>query len=173
MAQTAIPVMNHCCFVSTETPEIEQDGIDDIEVEVADRKLTYDRDFLLKFQFEDVCKEKPEGLPDIEVVLDTARPPQKAFVNSRYILKQMLLSFTDIFKSVVCCGLSVCLRVHSCLHIVCMHVCDNCLKSCCLWYFHIFCFTVQVCNIIYEEAGGYNLGFMTCFSIVPTFRLKC
>jgi hypothetical protein len=45
---------------------------------VEQTKLKYERDFLLKFQFHKVCTEKPEGLPDIEVVLDAPAPPSKA-----------------------------------------------------------------------------------------------
>ena len=41
-------------------------------------KLTYDRDFLLQFQYNPVCKEKPQGLPDIEVVMKEPRGPPKA-----------------------------------------------------------------------------------------------
>ncbi|KAL9970594.1 hypothetical protein ACROYT_G022998 [Oculina patagonica] len=41
-------------------------------------KLTYERDFLLQFQSNPMCMLKPEGLPDLEVVLGQARPPSKS-----------------------------------------------------------------------------------------------
>jgi len=41
-------------------------------------KLTYERDFLLQFQTNPMCMLKPEGLPDLEIVLDQARPPSKS-----------------------------------------------------------------------------------------------
>ncbi|XP_068754238.1 eukaryotic translation initiation factor 4 gamma 1-like isoform X2 [Montipora capricornis] len=40
-------------------------------------KLTYDRDFLLQFQIHPMCLQKPDGLPDLEVVLVQARAPSK------------------------------------------------------------------------------------------------
>lgn len=39
-------------------------------------KLTYGRDFLLQFQTHPLAMMKPEGLPDIDVVL--ADPPSKS-----------------------------------------------------------------------------------------------
>ena len=41
-------------------------------------KLTYGRDFLLQFQSNPLCMLKPEGLPDLEVVLGQARTPSKS-----------------------------------------------------------------------------------------------
>ncbi|PFX24037.1 Eukaryotic translation initiation factor 4 gamma 1 [Stylophora pistillata] len=41
-------------------------------------KLTYERDFLLKFQTNPMCMLKPEGLPDLEVVLGQPRTPSKS-----------------------------------------------------------------------------------------------
>ncbi|XP_067048900.1 eukaryotic translation initiation factor 4 gamma 1-like isoform X2 [Acropora muricata] len=41
-------------------------------------KLTYGRDFLLQFQTNPLSMMKPEGLPDIDVVLVQARPPSKS-----------------------------------------------------------------------------------------------
>ena len=41
-------------------------------------KLTYERDFLLQFQSNPMCMLKPEGLPDLEVVLGQARTPSKS-----------------------------------------------------------------------------------------------
>ena len=43
-----------------------------------DEKLQYDRDFLLKFQFSPICTAKPDGLPNIEIVLDRAHAGTKA-----------------------------------------------------------------------------------------------
>ena len=43
-------------------------------------KLPYDRDFLLKFQCASVCKLKPAGLPDIDIVLSQAHAPTKPLV---------------------------------------------------------------------------------------------
>ena len=56
--------MNYCC--NTLCSLIAESG-----------KLIYDRDFLLKLQFNPVCTEKPQGLPDIEVVMSQARAPPK------------------------------------------------------------------------------------------------
>ena len=78
-----IPFFNIFIGIFIEPITIDEDGMDEMEPEVTDKILTYDREFLLKFQYKDVCKEKPEGLPDIEVVLDTARGPQKLFANNR------------------------------------------------------------------------------------------
>ena len=50
-------------------------------------KLTYmyDRDFLLQFQTNPMCLQKPDGLPDLEVVLVQARAPSKpGFQQNRY-----------------------------------------------------------------------------------------
>ena len=52
---------SHKCFIFSSEPA----G----PVEPTRRK--YDRDFLLQFQFMQVCTEKPAGLPNIEVVLDS------------------------------------------------------------------------------------------------------
>ena len=41
-------------------------------------KLTYERDFLLQFQSNPMCMLKPEGLPDLEVVLGQARTPSRS-----------------------------------------------------------------------------------------------
>lgn len=41
-------------------------------------KLTYERDFLLQFQTNPLCQIKPEGLPDLEVVLGQARTPSRS-----------------------------------------------------------------------------------------------
>ena len=41
-------------------------------------KLTYERDFLLQFQTNPMCMLKPEGLPDLEVVLVQPRTPSKS-----------------------------------------------------------------------------------------------
>ena len=41
-------------------------------------KRKYERDFLLQFQFMQMCTEKPAGLPDIEVVLDYPAPASKS-----------------------------------------------------------------------------------------------
>ena len=45
-------------------------------VELTTRK--YDREFLLQFQYMQVCTEKPAGLPNIEVVLDSPTPQNKS-----------------------------------------------------------------------------------------------
>ena len=51
-------------------------------------KLTYERDFLLQFQTNPLCQIKPEGLPDLEVVLGQARTPSKSgFSQNRYFSK--------------------------------------------------------------------------------------
>ena len=50
-------------------------------VEQTTRK--YDRDFLLQFQFMQVCTEKPAGLPNIEVVLDSPAAPNKSTGSQR------------------------------------------------------------------------------------------
>ncbi|KAK3721609.1 hypothetical protein QZH41_008287, partial [Actinostola sp. cb2023] len=42
-----------------------------------DGPRSYDRDFLLQFQFNPLCTAKPEGLPDIEVVLNTINNRQQ------------------------------------------------------------------------------------------------
>ena len=41
-------------------------------------KLTYGRDFLLQFQTNPLSMLKPEGLPDIDVVLGQARTPSRS-----------------------------------------------------------------------------------------------
>merc|ERR1719427_556430 len=46
----------------------------------AEERHKYDRDFLLKFQFEPICTSKPTGLPDIDIVLNEAHAPTKALV---------------------------------------------------------------------------------------------
>ncbi|XP_048581681.1 eukaryotic translation initiation factor 4 gamma 1-like isoform X2 [Nematostella vectensis] len=59
----------------------DKDGKIGIEFpESKDGKLVYDRNFLLQFQFNPICIEKPENLPDIEVVLNTMpKGPPKSF----------------------------------------------------------------------------------------------
>ncbi|CAH3036589.1 unnamed protein product [Porites evermanni] len=42
------------------------------------RKLTYERDFLLQLQTHPLSQIKPEGLPDLEVVLGQARTLSKS-----------------------------------------------------------------------------------------------
>ncbi|XP_027039827.1 eukaryotic translation initiation factor 4 gamma 3-like isoform X3 [Pocillopora damicornis] len=41
-------------------------------------RLTYERDFLLQFQTHPMCMLKPEGLPDLEIVLRQARTPSRS-----------------------------------------------------------------------------------------------
>lgn len=41
-------------------------------------RLTYERDFLLQFQTHPMCMLKPEGLPDLEIVLGQARTPSRS-----------------------------------------------------------------------------------------------
>ena len=55
------------CFIFSSEPA---------PVEPTRRK--YDRDFLLQFQFMQVCIEKPAGLPNIEVVLDSPTSQNKS-----------------------------------------------------------------------------------------------
>lgn len=64
-------------------------------------KLTYERDFLLQFQSNPLCQIKPEGLPDLEVVLGQARTPSKSgFSQNRYFIKQDVLLSLLYFQSV-------------------------------------------------------------------------
>ena len=52
------------------------------------RKLTYERDFLLQLQTHPLSQIKPEGLPDLEVVLGQARTLSKScFSQNRYFSK--------------------------------------------------------------------------------------
>ncbi|XP_046850821.1 eukaryotic translation initiation factor 4 gamma 3-like isoform X2 [Xenia sp. Carnegie-2017] len=39
-------------------------------------KRKYERDFLVQFQYMQVCMEKPANLPNIDVILDVPQPPQ-------------------------------------------------------------------------------------------------
>ena len=39
-------------------------------------KRKYERDFLVQFQYMQVCMEKPANLPDLDVILDVPQPPQ-------------------------------------------------------------------------------------------------
>lgn len=64
-------------FSSTESLFQELDGESDMS-RPEGGKLTYERDFLLQFQTNPMCMLKPEGLPDLEVVLGQARPPSKS-----------------------------------------------------------------------------------------------
>ena len=62
---------------STESSFPELDGESELS-RTDGGKLTYERDFLLQFQTNPMCMLKPEGLPDLEVVLGQARPPSKS-----------------------------------------------------------------------------------------------
>ncbi|CAH3173902.1 unnamed protein product, partial [Porites evermanni] len=50
-------------------------------------KLTYERDFLLQFQTNPLCQIKPEGRPDLEVVLGQALTPSKSGFSQNRIQK--------------------------------------------------------------------------------------
>ena len=82
------------CFFLTESWSPELDG--DTDASRADgAKLTYERDFLLQFQTNPLCMLKPEGLPDLEVVLGQARTPGKpGFQQARYNSLNHLFSST-------------------------------------------------------------------------------
>ena len=64
-------------FPSTESSFPDLDGESDLS-RTDGGKLTYERDFLLQFQSNPMCMLKPEGLPDLEVVLGQARLPSKS-----------------------------------------------------------------------------------------------
>merc|ERR1711962_642125 len=53
----------------------------------AEERHKYDRDFLLKFQFEPICTSKPTGLPDLDIVLNEAHAPTKALVPGQHANK--------------------------------------------------------------------------------------
>uniref|UniRef100_T2MEM1 Eukaryotic translation initiation factor 4 gamma 1 n=1 Tax=Hydra vulgaris TaxID=6087 RepID=T2MEM1_HYDVU len=50
------------------------------EIDNDNEKRQYNRDFLLQFQFAPICTFKPQGLPDIDIVLNEAHAPTKALV---------------------------------------------------------------------------------------------
>lgn len=66
-----------CYFPSTESSFPDLDGESDMS-RADGGKLTYERDFLLQFQTNPMCMLKPEGLPDLEVVLGQPRAPSKS-----------------------------------------------------------------------------------------------
>ena len=74
------------CFSESWSPEIE--GLSDPVTDGT--KLTYERDFLLQFQAIPMCMLKPEGLPDLEVVLGQARAPSKPGFQNRYCTVSVL-----------------------------------------------------------------------------------
>lgn len=64
-------------FLSTESSFPDLDAESDMS-RTDGGKLTYERDFLLQFQTNPMCMLKPEGLPDLEVVLGQPRTPSKS-----------------------------------------------------------------------------------------------
>ncbi|XP_066928112.1 eukaryotic translation initiation factor 4 gamma 3-like isoform X2 [Clytia hemisphaerica] len=65
--------------IKPQQPRVEKTTIVSTEDE-DEEKLQYDRDFLLKFQFNPICTSKPANLPNIDIVLDTAHQPTKPLV---------------------------------------------------------------------------------------------
>jgi len=64
-----------------------------IEVEIKNNNkqiIQYDRDFLLEYQNALICKSKPAGLPNIDIVLEHAHAPTKALIPGQMLPFGML-----------------------------------------------------------------------------------
>jgi len=72
-------VFSHPCFkLAFYFPSTESGFPDLDEMSQVGGKLTYERDFLLQLQTHPMSMLKPEGLPDLEIVLGQARPPSES-----------------------------------------------------------------------------------------------
>ncbi|XP_066928110.1 uncharacterized protein [Clytia hemisphaerica] len=60
--------------------EVDDDDLAEWITQDNAERIQYDRDFLLKFQFNPICTSKPANLPNIDIVLDTAHQPTKPLV---------------------------------------------------------------------------------------------
>ena len=71
-------ICSKCIFVTSLSIDASFPDLNDEPERQDGIKFTYERDFLLQFKAKPMCMLKPEGLPDLEIVLGKQRTPSKS-----------------------------------------------------------------------------------------------